>query len=161
MNRRERLVLQMEALSWGDPWHGPSVASLLAKVDAATAGRRPLPTAHSIWEIVLHMNAWAREARRRLDGAPLGAPREGDWPEVGATDPDAWSRCVADYREARGELCMAVRNLSEAALDSTVGVQREPSLGTGVSVGEMLQGVALHDAYHSGQMALLLKAPES
>ena len=43
-----------------DAWHGPAVLELLADVDAETAAARPIPSVHSIWELVLHIAVWDR-----------------------------------------------------------------------------------------------------
>ena len=39
----------------GESWHGPSVREVLAGVSAEDAAAHPIPGAHSIWEIVLHL----------------------------------------------------------------------------------------------------------
>lgn len=39
----------------GESWHGPSVREALAGVSAEYAAAHPMPGAHSIWEIVLHL----------------------------------------------------------------------------------------------------------
>ena len=47
----------------GPSWHGPSVVEALGEVDAAAASRRPIGGAHTIWEIVRHI-----ENGRALEG---------------------------------------------------------------------------------------------
>ena len=52
----------------GPMWHGPALAEVLEGVTAERAAARPIPGAHTIWEIVLHIIAWAEIARARLKG---------------------------------------------------------------------------------------------
>ena len=72
----------------GGAWHGPSIREALSGVDAAKAATRPIANAHTIWEIALHLSAWTDVVRRRIEGAALSEPEEGDWPKVGDTSED-------------------------------------------------------------------------
>jgi hypothetical protein len=90
MKEVDRVVDEVQRASCGDAWHGCALKEILKGVDASMAAAKPLASAHSIWEIVLHITAWAREVARRLSGAAPGQPVEGDSPAVVATSPQAW-----------------------------------------------------------------------
>jgi uncharacterized damage-inducible protein DinB len=139
-----------------DPWHGPATADLLAGVSSFMAAARPLANGHSIWEIVLHMTGWQREVARRLGGAEPQLPEEGDWPVPPKESRDAWDRAKAELRESLEQLADAVSALSEQDLETRIGTSSRP-LGTGVTKAETVIGMLQHNAYHSGQIALLLK----
>ena len=49
----------------GPMWHGNALAEVLAGVSHVEAAARPLPNAHSIWELVAHVTVWAEIARAR------------------------------------------------------------------------------------------------
>jgi hypothetical protein len=51
-----------------------------------------------------------------------------------------------------------VRQLEADELLAMVGDTKDRPLGTGVTCLDMLVGVLQHNAYHSGQIALLAKA---
>jgi uncharacterized damage-inducible protein DinB len=142
----------------GDAWHGPALAELLVGISARDAAARPVPGAHSIWELVLHLTGWAREVTRRLQGGTPGLPPEGDWPAVVAVTEPAWDTARADLVAAHDRLMEEVTRLPDGALDQRVGQSRDQPLATGVTVRQTLHGVAQHDAYHGGQIALLKKA---
>jgi uncharacterized damage-inducible protein DinB len=157
-SQRAFLVDQLERTHDGDPWHGPSRASLLGDVTAAEAKRRPGPTAHSIWELVLHMTAWTREVARRLEGHKAAEPEMGDWPAPPAVpDERAWRAAVTALDEAHAALRETVRILDPSRLAMRVGDERNPPLGTGVTFAQTINGLVQHDAYHSGQIALVKK----
>jgi len=141
-----------------DPWHGPATADLLHDVSPAAAAARPVPEGHSIWEIVLHMTSWQREVLRRLGGTEPQAPEDGDWPVPPASGQDAWDRARARLEASLEELASAVAALSDDDLRKPVGPSRDLALGSGVTRAEMVAGVLQHNAYHSGQIALLRKA---
>ncbi|MBC7789537.1 MAG: DinB family protein [Anaerolineae bacterium] len=142
----------------GSPWHGSSRADLLRGVTAAGAASRPIANVHTIWELVLHMTAWTAEVARRTRGHPAGTPQEGDWPEQPSEPSDReWQAAIATLGEAHADLVRTVQAFPESGLATPVGDERNPALGSGVTYGAMLHGVAQHDAYHSGQIALLKK----
>ncbi len=141
----------------GDPWHGWPLTRSLAGLDAAAAAARPLPAAHSIWELVLHITGWTGEVTRRLAGAPPGQPAKGDWPEVGATTPERWQAALAALTEAHVELERATRALPPEQWREMVGSERDVAAGTGVTKAQLVNGLVQHDAYHAGQIALLRK----
>lgn len=142
----------------GDPWHGPATLALLKDVSAADAAARPVEGAHSIWELVRHMTAWAQEARRRVLGGEPDDPEMGDWPPVTDTSGAAWRRAMAELTAANEQLAQAAAALSAEDLQRAVGTQRLPALGTGVTVHATIEGVVAHHAYHAGQIALLKRA---
>jgi uncharacterized damage-inducible protein DinB len=147
-------VEELRQAARGAPWHGPSLATLLRTVDAATAAAHPLEGLHSVWEIVLHLQGWARECSRRLQGHPAALPPDGDWPAVTASNAAAWAAAQADLWAAHQELEDAVARLSEADLEEAVATLDGPA----VRCEQLVSGLVQHDAYHGGQIALLKKA---
>jgi uncharacterized damage-inducible protein DinB len=69
MTETHRINSQLERAYEGEAWHGPSLRELLDGVSAAQAASRPIPNAHSIWELVNHIIL--REAIKRIDDAKL------------------------------------------------------------------------------------------
>jgi len=153
-----RLAEQVEGALSGPAWHGASLEENLRGLTPEQAAARPVPGAHSIWELVLHITAWAGEVTRRLDGAEPGVPAEGDWPAVGAVSPGSWSEALERLRKAHVALVDAVRRHPAERWTRRVGGERDAPLGTGVTYAEMVQGLLQHDAYHGGQIGLLRKA---
>src|SRR5215469_16443635 len=85
-----RLADQIHRAFEGDAWHGDSVLELLRDVTATTAAAHPIPKAHSIWELVLHIAAWDDAVRRRIGGAALTLSDEENFPAVKDTSESAW-----------------------------------------------------------------------
>lgn len=139
----------------GDPWHGFSTRRILDGITAEHAATPPAGGAHSIWEVVLHMTAWVHEMTARLGGRAPQEPDEGDWPGVGAPTPERWKAAQAGLDEALGGLQTAAERVPDERWKVPMGVTRDPALGTGKTPLETLEGLALHNAYHSGQIALL------
>ena len=156
----DALLDQLRRTHDGDPWYGSPRTRFLRDLSAADAAARPLGSNFSIWELVLHMTGWTNEVRRRLAGHAPGEPREGDWPPVGDPTEARWTAALARLDEAHAALVADVARLTEEDAKRLVGEQRDPALGTGVTMEAMLVGIAQHDAYHIGQVALLRRAIE-
>jgi uncharacterized damage-inducible protein DinB len=158
MSETARIVEELEREHAGDPWHGSSVTDILKGVSAEEAAARVLPGVHTIWELVLHMTAWKNEARERLSGAPAGEPAEGDWPDMGPGTPERWYDTLQRLDAAQIALVSAVRALPEARLLEPANDLRDRAAGTGLSLYVLLHGIVQHDAYHAGQIAMLVRA---
>lgn len=152
MSEIKRIQSQLRRAFEGQAWHGPSVRELLADVTAEQATARPLPRSHNIWEIVLHIAAWERVVRRRLEGEITGdLPGEEDWPPVRDQAAEAWQQALQALERGHQELREAIALLDEVQL-------AELAPGMNYSIYFMLHGVIQHDLYHAGQIALLKKA---
>lgn len=155
---RDALLQQYRATHDGDPWYGTSRVRLLRGISAQQAAATPIAGAPSIWALVLHMTAWTEEVLRRLHGASAAEPARGDWPVVPEASENGWRAAKAALTRAHGALCEAIVEAPTSVLSQRVGQSREPALGTGVTVVEMLIGLVQHDAYHLGQIATVRRA---
>ena len=151
MSGARHLGSSLERTVTGPMWHGPALAEVLQGVGAEQAAARPIAGAHTIWEIVLHVIAWAEIARARLKGESTGDPTpEQDWPPVTATDAAAWARALDRLGACHRELAADVRGLDEARLDQKIA-------NLDYSADVLLHGIVEHGTYHGGQIALLKK----
>lgn len=158
MEEITRIADQLERAYRAEAWCGPALLEALAEVSASQALARPLPRAHSIWEIVMHISGWKEVVRRRLDGELMRLPGEGDWPEVGPdTSEAAWLGTLGKLEERHQELLTAVKKLHDARLADTLLSEATRESGGGVSCYVTLHGAAQHDLYHAGQISLLKK----
>ena len=55
MSQIANLLDELKRIHNGGAWHGPALREALAGVTAEQATMRPVPGAHSIWELVLHL----------------------------------------------------------------------------------------------------------
>lgn len=152
MTEADRIAQQLENAFDGGAWHGPALMELLADVDAKTAAAHPVHGAHSIWELVLHVAAWDDAVNRRIvlrRALQLKMPQ--NFPPVTDKSPTAWKKAVAYAYQKHADLLKTVRGLSDRRL-------RERVAGKRYDIAFMLNGVAQHELYHAGQIALLKKA---
>ena len=135
----------------GDAWHGPSLNELLDGITSEDAIKRPIPSAHNIWELVLHITSWANITRRRLTGGRV-EPEEGeDWPVPNIVSETTWAAARSALTESHDRLREVVAGLSDGELTRNVPLGER-------SISNMLHGATQHAAYHGGQIAILKKA---
>jgi hypothetical protein len=161
MDEVARIADQLSRIIDGDPWYGSSTADVLHGLTARQAAHRPIPQAHTIWEIALHVTAWNREVRRRLRTGVARDPEDGDWPEQPEATEENWRWTRDRLEQSFRELLDAVRDFPAARLDEVLGEERDRPLGSGVSFYVLLHGIVQHIVAHTAQMSLLKKAVQT
>lgn len=147
-----RLEQQLERALVGGAWHGPAVLELLDGVTAEEAAARPIPGAHGIWELVLHLASDYVLVLQRLsgDGRPL-TDGEG-WPPCPEPTEESWRQAKRRLEELNRELRRAIRAFPAERLDEPL-VEEVP-----YTAYTQLIGITQHALYHAGQIALLKRA---
>jgi uncharacterized damage-inducible protein DinB len=142
----------------GEPWYGSSSSAILKGVTAAEALAHPLPGAQSIWETLLHITAWTEETASRMSGAESKEPARGDWPAVkGSTDAD-WLAAQTDLLNARKALLALIEKSHEESMFLQVPKNSHTGHDSNATRADTLNGLADHDVYHLGQIAILKKS---
>jgi uncharacterized damage-inducible protein DinB len=138
----------------GDAWYGDSLRKTLDKVTVKEAQARPIDNAHTIWELVVHVEAWVKFCLGAVQGTPIPAwstmPKEQDWPTVGDTSDKAWQQAVSSFFSTHLKLMEAIKTLDDDRLETTVP-------GRTYNFYHLFQGMIQHAVYHGGQIALLKK----
>jgi len=134
-------------------WHGgPTPLGAVRGVTAEQAWWAPSPRRKSIWALTLHIAYWNYAVRRVLEGGGRGEfPRApSNWPAPpDRSDPRQWAADIGLLRQEHDRLLRAVRRVPAAALGRRAAGSRS------WTYGELILGIAAHDAYHTGQIQLL------
>jgi len=150
MSEVDRICRQMQRASEGEAWHGPSLLEILGGVTAEVAAARPIPDAHSIWEILLHLTATQELVLARLQGVPKTLSPEEDWPVVSEPTEEAWREAVEEQKRSEERLRERIASFPDERLG-------EPLVPRGSSAYDNFHGIVQHNLYHAGQMVLLKK----
>ena len=134
-------------------WHGgPTPVGAVRGVTAEMARWKPGPKRKSIWVLTLHIAYWKYAVRRLLEGSPRGAFSRppSNWPAPPErADELGWAADVALLRAEHEQLARAASRVSPRWLN------RRPPSSKRWTYGELIVGIAMHDAYHTGQIQLL------
>jgi hypothetical protein len=153
-----RIADQLACTLNGEAWYGDSLRELLEGVTGPQALSHPIPSAHSIWEMVLHVEAWCKFADGAMRGVAIppwpAMPKELDWPPVVGNGQQAWQQALASFFSSHLKLVEAIKSFADDRLDSTVP-------GRTYNFYRLFQSMTQHAVYHGGQIALLKKALRS
>jgi hypothetical protein len=140
-------------------WHGgPTPVGAIRGLPAAAAAWIPAPGRKSIWQLTLHVAYWNYAVRNRLEeavsddrGPRRRFPRRpANWPEMPAVaDGRAWQ---ADSALLRAEHARLLRAIASVPVNR---YSEKPPGGRRWTMGELILGIAQHDAYHAGQIQLV------
>lgn len=153
-------------------WHGgPTPVGALRGVTAEQALWRPGPGRHNIWELALHIGYWKYAVRRRLEAGLSSSRLEAatitsraerakggsrfprtpsNWPNApGAPDEARWRDDIALLRAEHEQLVATIARVPVARYQEMTRGRRQ------WTVGELILGIAQHDAYHIGQIQLI------
>ena len=131
--------------------------SLLNGVTAEQAATHPIPGAHSIWELTLHIAAWEDACRRRLEGDPAQLSDEENFPPITDTSAAAWENAKAKLTSVHRRLLDVITATDDSRLDQPIINTTETTFS---SAYVTLHGGVQHSLYHAGQIAILKKAIE-
>jgi uncharacterized damage-inducible protein DinB len=149
-----RIAYQLASTVNGEAWYGDSLRQILENVTAEQAQARPIPNAHSIWELLCHMEAWVKFALGAIDGVPIppwpAMPVELDWPPVTDTSQPAWNQAVNSFFSHHLRLVEKIKTFPDERLDANVP-------GRTYNFYRLFQSTTQHAVYHAGQIALLKK----
>lgn len=156
MTETFRLADQIRRAFEGNAWHGDSILELLVGVNAATAAARPIKTAHSIWEILLHIATWDEDVVRRIGGTTVNVTDEQNFPTIKDTSEAAWTQAIESTKKTHNELIKAVASFPDSRLTEQVPGKSEKYY----NFYYLFTGIVQHELYHAGQIALLKKAAQ-
>lgn len=150
-DQRELLLQIVEEAYRLPTWNGTNLRASLQRIPWAAAAWRPERGKRSIADIVAHCAYWKYAIARRLSDGPRGSfPLRGsNW--VRYPQPltaETWRELLELLDRQHAVLCDAIReyprNLSYADAPRRDAVRK-------------ILGLAIHDAYHTGQVHLLKK----
>jgi hypothetical protein len=132
-------------------WHGPNLKGSIRGLGAEEAAWRPQAGRRSIADIVAHAAYWKYAVRRRLRREKRGsfAIPGSNWFEL----PSPWTE--TSWKEYVRLLDREHRALRETVAGFPTDRLHEFPEGGKVNFVTQIYGVALHDAYHAGQVQLL------
>ena len=155
MTETFRLADQIRRAFEGNAWHGDSVLELLAAVNAKSAAAKPIKSAHSIWELLLHIAAWDGAVVRRAGGTAVTLSDEQNFPPVKDVSEAAWRQAIESMKQTHNELIKAVAAFPDFRLQDPVPGKTQNYY----NFYYMFSGIVQHELYHAGQIALLKKFP--
>jgi uncharacterized damage-inducible protein DinB len=150
MTEQEQLAKLFSDLFDGSPWIDVNVMNTLDEVSAKEAATKVFPNFNSIWEIVHHQIRWRDTVMKRMNGEVVESPDDNYFSYIRDRSENAWRQTKEQFRKSQEEWLQQLGKWKKKEL-------QEQYAASPFTKHELVYGILQHDAYHLGQIRLLLK----
>lgn len=154
MKENKRIKGLFRDLYDGHPWLEVTILSTLENVPAARAAVKVHPGLNSIWEIVNHLVSWRNNVLRRVQGEVIKTPPDNYFSPVADKSEQAWADTLDRLRASQDAWLDFLEKADDSLLEGQYPVNS-------MSYYNHIHGIIHHDAYHLGQIVLLVKISSS
>jgi uncharacterized damage-inducible protein DinB len=153
MNKEiQYIISSLQRTLDGEPWYGRPVVALLEDIDAAKAYTKPTKNAHSLADLLWHINTWAEFTLKRLQGDQEKDDTyfgEIDWRPI---DPavHTWAEGIEQFKNLNQQIISILQDKDDSLLKEIVDFRE-------YNFRFLLHGYIQHNIYHAGQVAYLKK----
>lgn len=150
------IVKQLQDIQSGKNWIGSSYSSKLNEIDEKDIFIRPLPNMLSIGEIISHLTLWREETILKIVSGE--GSKTDDCPENFLSndqlEPIGWSRILSRYNESLQVIVTLLMEKEDSFLDE---LYYDTDFKGNYTYRWLLHGMIQHDAYHLGQIGIVIK----
>lgn len=152
----DHTIQQLLEVQNGKLWMGDTFQKKIDSITEEEAFLRPLPTLHSVAELMAHLTAWREDAILKITNGKgrLTDDSEKNWPDNNALKKIGWNKLIQDYQDSLSDLIDLLRDkedpfLAKQYYDQDFKGQYDYSF--------VINGMLHHDLYHLGQMGIVIK----
>lgn len=151
MKETERILKLFEELYDGNPWVDVNIMGTLEGITAEQAAGHPFPKRNSIWEIVNHLISWRLNVLQRIRGKVISTPLNNYFSPVKNTSASAWKNTLKRLKNSQQQWIDFLKIFKEKDFEKIYP-------NNNLNYYEHIHGIIQHDAYHLGQIVLLVKS---
>ena len=140
----------------GKLWMGDTFRKKIDSITNEEAFMRPLPTLHSVAELIAHLTAWKKDALLKIMNGKgqLTDDDEANWPSNEVLKKIGWNKLIKDYENSHSDII----SLLQGKDDSFLRDQYEDQDFKGkFNYLFVIDGILHHDLYHLGQIGIVIK----
>lgn len=149
MKETKRIVSLFEKLYEGSPWIDVNVKDTLLQLSFKQAAKKIKPNINSIWEIVNHLIAWRRNVLQRVNGKVITTPAHNYFQPVTDISEANWQNTVDSFEQTQEEWLKFLKSFKASGFEKIYP-------NNNMNYYEHIHGIIQHDAYHLGQVRLLM-----
>ncbi len=150
MNEIKHITTLFRDIYNGDPWIDITLMGTLENISAETAAKRISPHCNTVWEILNHIISWRENVLQRVQGKIMITPGNNYFTAVIDQSSTAWDNTLQALKNSQMEWIAFLQKLNEADLEKIYP-------GNDAAYYKNIYGIVQHDAYHLGQIILLMK----
>lgn len=153
MNKEvQSIIRRLENVNSGEPWFGRAVCTLLEEVDPKRSAIQPNGKAHSMLELLWHMNTWAAFTLKRLEKdeeQDMAVFETLDWRTLDHRL-HTWKKGLSEFKATHKKITAILKKKDDRFLKEIVDHRK-------YNYRFLLNGFIEHNIYHAGQIAYLNK----
>lgn len=156
MNKEiQYIISSLQRTLDGEPWYGRPVLTLLKEIDPALAFKKTGNNAHSMADLLWHMNAWAEFVLKRLEGDQKADDQYMDQIDWRPLDPavHSWEEGLRRFQQLNQQIIAILQGKDADFLKEIVDFRQ-------YNFRFLLNGYIQHNIYHIGQVAYCKKLLE-
>jgi uncharacterized damage-inducible protein DinB len=153
MNKETQSIIKsFETTLSGQPWFGRGVYEMLEEIDEKKIYVKPNENAHSLAELLWHMNVWAEFTLAALENRnieDIKAIEQLDWRTI---DPakHTWKNGLTVLKSIHNKIIEQLKQKEDSLLGEIVPNRK-------YNYRFLLNGLIQHNIYHLGQVAYVKK----
>lgn len=137
----------------GSPWLDVTIMETIKELNSSRAQFRISEQRNSIWEILNHTISWRETVLKRVQGENIPSPEHNYFLPVKDRSESAWEETVVCLENSQKNWINFLSSFEDNELDNV-------SPFNGTLHYKHIHGVIQHDAYHLGQLVILIKIEE-
>jgi uncharacterized damage-inducible protein DinB len=150
MKETKRIAKLLDDIYQGSPWIDVNLTSTLTNISAEQAAKRVAPQWNTIWEIVNHLVSWRLNVLQRIQDKVVASPAHNYFVQVKDISEEEWQNTLKKLEDSQQQWMLVLKKFKKKDLEKNYPTN-------GMSYYEHVQGIIQHDAYHMGQIVLLVK----
>lgn len=157
MNKQiKSIIRQLTEVHNGLIWAGTSYNKKLSQLKENQMFDRPLPSVHSIAEIIAHIISWRKDTilKIKTGRGELTDTHPENWRSNDELKAIGWEKIQEEDKSTLRELLELLQDKDDPFLDETY---YDPEFGGNYPYSFVLEGMLHHDIYHLGQIGLVIK----
>lgn len=157
MNKQiNSIIRQISEVHDGLIWAGASYNKKLSHLKENEMFVRPLPSVHSIAEIIAHIISWRKDTILKLKTGrgELTDSNPNNWRSNDELMTVGWEKIREEDNNTLGELLELIQDKDDSFLDE---LYYDPEFEGNYPYSFVLEGMLHHDIYHLGQIGLVIK----
>jgi hypothetical protein len=152
----DHIIMQLLDLQNGKLWMGDNFETKINAITEDEAFVKPLPTMHSVAELIAHLTAWNNDAILKINTG-TGRLREsdaGNWPDNERLKELGLKDILRRYNDSVNQIVMLLKTKDDLFLKKRYVDQ---DFGQEFDVAFVIEGVLQHCIYHLGQIGIVIK----
>ena len=147
---------QLSDVHYGLIWAGTSYNKKLSQLKENELFVRPLPSVHSIAEIIAHIISWRKDTILKLKTGQgeLTDDQPENWRSNDELKSIGWKKLREEDNSTLSELFELLQDKDDTFLNE---LYYDPEFGGNYPYSFVLEGMLHHDIYHLGQIGLVIK----